>query len=75
MSRNLVLSQIGLSQTEHEIQTRVKTITKRSAKTLEENSWVQVSLESEDIDSYIELVIKEKEKMLSRSNSHKEDTQ
>lgn len=44
---------------EHEIQTRIKTITKRSAKTLEENSGVQLSLESEEIDSYISLVIKE----------------
>lgn len=56
------VSKIGLSQMEYEIQTRVKTITKRSAKTLEENSGVQASLESEEIDSYIELVIKEKEK-------------
>ena len=62
------VSKIGLSQMEHEIQTRVKTITKRSAKTLEENSGVQVSLENEELDTYIELVIKEKEKMLSRDN-------
>lgn len=60
---------------EHEIQTRVKTITKRSAKTLEENSGVQVSLESEELDSYISLVIKEKEKMLHRSNRNKENAQ
>jgi ribosomal protein RSM22 (predicted rRNA methylase) len=56
------VSRIGLSQMEHEIQTRVKTITKRSAKTLEENSGVQVPLESEEVDAYIKLVIKEKEK-------------
>jgi hypothetical protein len=62
------ISKLGMSQMEHEIQTRVKRITKRSAKTLEENSGVQVSLESEDIDAYIKLVIKEKEKMLSRNN-------
>jgi hypothetical protein len=48
-SRNLeqeisFVSKIGPSQMEYEIQTRVKTITKRSAKTLEENSGVQVSL-------------------------------
>jgi hypothetical protein len=69
------ISKLGTSQMEHDIQSRVKTITKRSAKTLEENSGVQVSLESEEIDSYIELVIKEKEKMLSRSNRNKEDAQ
>ena len=62
------ISKLGTSQMEHDIQSRVKTITKRSAKTLEENSGVQVSLESEEIDSYIELVIKEKEKMLSKDN-------
>jgi hypothetical protein len=67
------ISKLGMSQMEHEIQTRVKRITKRSAKTLEENSGVQVSLESEDIDAYIKLVIKEKEKMLSRNNRNKDD--
>jgi hypothetical protein len=40
---------------------------------LEEYSGVQISLESEEIDSYISLVIKEKEKMLSRSDRNKED--
>ena len=54
------VSKIGLYQMEDEIQTRVKTITKRSPKTLEENSGVQVSLESEEMDDYIKLVIKEK---------------
>ena len=68
------VSKIGLSQMEHEILTRVKTITKRSAKTLEENSGVQVSLESEDIDAYIKLVIKEKEKMLSKDDRKRDDT-
>lgn len=62
------VSKIGLSQMEHEIQTRVKTITKRSAETLEENSGVQVSLEGEEIDAYIKLVIKEKERMLNMTH-------
>lgn len=69
------VSKLGMSQMEYDIQTRVKTITRKSARTLEENSGVQVSLESEEIDSYISLVIKEKEKMLTRSDSHKEDAQ
>jgi hypothetical protein len=56
------LSKLGRSQIEHDIQTRVKRVTKRSATTLEENSGIQVSLENEDIDAYIKLVIKEKEK-------------
>ena len=66
------VSNIGLSQMEHEIQTRVKRITKRSAKILEEDSGVEASLESEDIENYIRLVIKEKEKML-RDNRNKDD--
>jgi len=69
------ISEIGLSQMEHDIQTRVKTITKRSAKTLEEDSGVQVSMESEEIDEYIMLVIKEKGKMLSRGSRNKDDAQ
>jgi hypothetical protein len=32
---------------------------------MEENSGVQVSMENEEIDAYIKLVIKEKEKILS----------
>jgi hypothetical protein len=60
------VSKIGLSQMEDEIQTRVKRVTKKSAKTLEENSGIQVSLESDEMNDYIKLVIKEKEKMLSR---------
>ena len=63
------ISKIGFSQMEHDIQTRVKTIMKRSVKTLEEDSGVQVSMESEEIDEYIMLVIKEKEKMLSERKS------
>ena len=67
------VSRLGMSQMEHEIQSRVKRLTKRSAKTLEENSGVEVSLENEDIDAYIKLVIKEKEKMLSRNNRNKDN--
>jgi hypothetical protein len=59
------VSKLGMSQIEHDIQTRVKRLTKRSAKTLEENSGVQVAMENEEIDAYIKLVIKEKEKILS----------
>jgi hypothetical protein len=73
MIRFVVLPKIGISQMEHEIQSRVKEITKRSARTLEENSGVEVSLENEDIEEYIKLVIKEKEKMLSRNNRNKDN--
>jgi hypothetical protein len=69
------VSKIGSSQMEHDIQTRVKTIMKRSAKTLEEDSGVQVSMESEQIDEYIMLVIKEKEKMLSRGSRNNDNAQ
>ena len=66
------VSKIGISQMEHEIESRVKEITKRSARTLEENSGVEVSLENEDIKEYIKLVIKEKEKMF-RGKNHQND--
>jgi hypothetical protein len=63
------ISKIGRSQVEHEIQSKVKGVTKRSAKILEENSGVEASLEDEDIEEYIKHVVKEREKMLER-NSH-----
>lgn len=49
---------------EKEIESRVKGITKRSAKILEENSGVEAPIENEDIEKYIRLVVKEKEKLL-----------
>ena len=45
---------------ENEIQNRVKGITKRSAKVLEENTGIQTTLEDEDIAEYIRLVLKER---------------
>jgi hypothetical protein len=63
------ISKLGRSQVEHEIQSRVKGITKRSAKILEDNSGVKASLEDENIDEYIKLILKEKEKM-TKTNSH-----
>ena len=66
------VSKIGISQMEHEILSRVKEITKRSPRTLEETSGVEVSLENEDIEEYIKLVIKEKENML-RGKNHQDD--
>jgi hypothetical protein len=69
------ISKIGVSQMEHDMQTKVKTIMKRSAKTLEEESGVQVSMESEEIDEYITLVIKEKQKMLSRGSRNNDNAQ
>ena len=47
------VTKIGTSQMENEIQNRVKGITKRSAKMLEENSGIQTQLESKDIEEYI----------------------
>jgi len=44
------VSKIGTSQMENEIQNRVKGITRRSAKILEENSGIQAQLESKDIE-------------------------
>ena len=49
------VSKIGTSQMENEIQNRVKEVTKRSAKMLEENSGIQTQLESKDIEEYISL--------------------
>jgi hypothetical protein len=69
------VSKLGLSQMEYDMQTKVKTIMKRSAKTLEEESGVQVSMESEEIDEYITLVIKEKQKMLSRGSRNNDNAQ
>jgi hypothetical protein len=54
------VSKIGRSQMENEIQNRVKGITKRSAKVLEENSGIQTTLEDEEIAEYIRLVLKER---------------
>ena len=52
---------------ENEIESRVKAITKRSAKILEENSGVEVPVEDNEIEEYIRIVMKEKEKMLKGS--------
>ena len=53
---------------ENEIQNRVKGITKRSAKVLEENSGIQTTLEDEDIAEYIRLVLKERGAILKRDD-------
>jgi hypothetical protein len=60
------VSKIGTSQMENEIQNRVKGITRRSAKSLEENSGIETQLESKDIEEYIRLVLQEKQNMLRR---------
>jgi hypothetical protein len=67
------ISKLGRSQVEHEIQTRVKGITKKSAKILEENSGVKALVEEENIDEYIKVVVKEKEKMSKVNNQTKDD--
>jgi len=68
------VSKIGRTQMENEIQNRVKRITKRSAKVLEENSGIQTQLESKDIEGYIRLVLQERQKLWSRDNDLSNDT-
>ena len=53
---------------ENEIERRVKGITKRTAEILEENSGVEAPVETSEIEEYVRLVVKEKEKMLNRDN-------
>jgi hypothetical protein len=60
------VSKIGRSQMENEIQNRVKGITRRSAKTLEENSGIETQLENKDLEEYIKFVLQEKQNMLKR---------
>jgi hypothetical protein len=59
------VSKIGRSQMEKEIQNRVKGITKRSAKVLEENSGIH---KDEEIGEYIKLVLKERGAILKRDD-------
>jgi hypothetical protein len=66
------VSKIGRSQMENEIERRVKVITKRTAKILEENSGITAAAETKDIEEYIKLVVKEKEKLLNRNNRLKD---
>ena len=62
------VSKIGKSQMEREIENRVKGVTKRSAKILEENSGIQTHLEDSEVDEYVRFVVKEREKMLMRNS-------
>ena len=62
------VSKIGRSQMEKEIESRVKATTKRLAKILEENSGIEAPVENKDIEEYVRLVVKEKEKMLKGKN-------
>ena len=62
------VSKIGRSQMEREIESRVKGVTKKSAKILEEDSGIQAQLENKDIEGYLKFVLKEKEKMLKENN-------
>ena len=62
------VSKIGRSQMEKEIENRVKATTKRLAKILEENSGIEAPVENKDLEEYVRLVVKEKEKMLKGKN-------
>lgn len=53
---------------EQEIQSKVKGLTRRSAKELEEDSGIEVPMESQEIDEYIKTVIREKENVAKRRN-------
>jgi hypothetical protein len=57
------VSKIGRSQMEREIENRVKGVTKRSAKILEENSGIQTHFEDSEVEEYVKFVVKEREKM------------
>lgn len=67
------VSKMGRSQMENEIERRVKGITKRTAEILEENSGIKSPVETNEIEEYVRLVVKEKEKMLSRDSRNKDD--
>ena len=62
------VSKIGRSQMEKEIEYRVKRMTKKSAKILEETSGIQTQLEDRELEDYVRFVVKEKEKMLKRTD-------
>jgi hypothetical protein len=57
------VSKIGSSQMQQQIENKVKTTTKKLSKELEENSGIKASLEMNEIEEYIKLVMKEKQKM------------
>ena len=60
------VSKMGRSQMERAIESRVKGVTKRSAKILEENSGIQTHIEDSEVEEYVRFVVKEREKMLMR---------
>src|SRR5262249_16075069 len=62
------VSKMGRSQMENEIENRVKGVTIRLAKILEENSGIETKLENKEIEDYIKIVLNEKERMLKRNN-------
>ena len=62
------VSKIGRSQMDNEIASRVKAITKRSAKLLEENSGIQTQLEDNEIEEYVKFVVTEREKIIKRTD-------
>jgi hypothetical protein len=63
------VSKLGKYEMENEIQNRVKGVTRKLAKVLEENSGIEASLENKDIEDYVKLVLVEKENMMKNTNS------
>ncbi|MGA7900190.1 MAG: hypothetical protein WCA39_15155 [Nitrososphaeraceae archaeon] len=53
------VSKIGRSQMENEIESKVKGITRRVAKILEENSGIEAQFENKDIEDYVKVVLQE----------------
>jgi hypothetical protein len=66
------ISKMGRSQIENEIESRVKGVTRRLPKILEENSGIETQLENKEIEDYIKIVLNEKERML-KGNNHFSD--
>ena len=56
---------------ENEISSRVKLMTKRLAKILEENTGVQTQLDDNEVEEYVRFVVEEREKMMKRTEVRK----
>ena len=65
-------SRVEGSRVENEIESRVKGVTTRLAKILEENSGIETKLENKEIEDYIKIVLNEKVRML-KGNNHFSD--
>ncbi|MGI0002090.1 MAG: hypothetical protein ACRD42_03315, partial [Nitrososphaeraceae archaeon] len=62
------VSEIGTSQMEQEIQSKVKDLTRRSAKKLEEDSGIEIPMQTQEMDEYIKTAIHEVQKITKGKN-------